>query len=316
MIGVAPVVAILIGSAAAWVIHYTGQITKRRQEQTSNVDPPRGRNPTWVIVLLVGLLFGPSLFVLVRDYFGPYANHPDLLRDFYLPDWELGRYAASLPAGTTIYFTPTQEEMATIFFAVGDPQRIRSYDGSMGLVPAGEPGVPAVYLVRPEATAHQGYLRRFFSNDIEQTEGENFVALAVPAESPRLTEANEREPVDWGGLIGLADWSVEQSAGGVDVTLYWQALQPIEKNYTAFVHLLDEAGRLVAQQDRPPAGYPTSVWRPGEVVVDPFTIELPTDLPPDTYYLQTGFYDPATLVRLGEAADLGQIRLDQQDLKQ
>jgi hypothetical protein len=233
-----------------------------------------------------------------------------LPRDFYLPDWELGRYAASLPAETIIYFTPTQEEMATIFFALGDTERIRSYDGSMGLIPAGEPGVPAVYLVRPEATAHQEHLRRFFSDDLVQTEGESFIALAVPAAAPRLTEANEREPVDWGGLIRLADWSVEQSAERLDVALYWQALRPLEKNYTAFVHLLDEAGTLVAQRDRPPAGYPTAVWRPGEVVVDPFTIELPPDLPPGTYHLQTGFYDPTTLARLGEATDLGQITLD------
>jgi hypothetical protein len=79
------------------------------------------------------------------------------------------------------------------------------------------------------------------------------------------------------------------------------------------VHLLDEAGTLVAQQDRPPAGYPTGVWRTGEVVVDSFTIELPPDLLPGTYRLQTGFYDPATLARLGEAAYLGQVALDELD---
>jgi hypothetical protein len=33
-------------------------------------------------------------------------------------------------------------------------------------------------------------------------------------------------------------------------------------------------------------------------------------LPPGKYRLQTGFYDPATLVRLGEAADLGQVTLN------
>jgi hypothetical protein len=263
-----------------------------------------------VTVALVGLLFGPSLFLTVRDYFGRYANHPSLAHDFYRPDWELGQYAASLPAETTIYFTPTQEEMATIYFAVGDPERIRSYDGSMGLVPAGEPGVPAVYLVRLEATTHQAHLNQFFSNEIVQTEEENFLALAVPAAASRLTEVNEHEPVDWGGLIRLADWSIERSPERLDVTLYWQAFQSMEKNYTAFVHLLDETGTLVAQQDRPPAGYPTGVWHSGEVVVDPFTIELPPDLPPGTYRLQTGFYDPATLARLGEAADLGQVTLN------
>jgi hypothetical protein len=277
---------------------------------TGNFDPIWQDAKLLVTVALVGLLFGPSLFLTVRDYFGRYANHPSLAHDFYRPDWELGQYAASLPAETTIYFTPTQEEMATIYFAVGDPERIRSYDGSMGLVPAGEPGVPAVYLLRPEATVHLETLRTLFPTGFLEMKRDNFLAFVVPAAAPALAETSTRAPADWDGLIQLVDWSVEERPEHLNVTLYWRAARQMETNYTAFVHLLDETGTLVSQQDRPPAGYPTGVWHSGEVVVDPFTIELPPDLPSGTYRLQTGFYEPATLVRLGKAADLGQVTLD------
>jgi hypothetical protein len=264
----------------------------------------------WLAILVIGLLFAPSLLGAVRDYFGRYARHPDLAHDFYLPDWELGQFAAALPEETTIYFTPTQEEMATLFFALGDPERIRSYDGAAGLIPAGEPGVPAVYLLRPEATAHQAYLRAFFPEGTIAATGANFLAFAIPAGTPRLSGNDVPGPVRWDGLIDLAGWSLQAHATTLDVTLYWQALRPVETAYTVFVHLLDEAGTLVAQQDRPPAGYPTAVWRPGEVIVDSFTIAIPPDLPPGNYRLQTGFYDPLTLVRLGEAAGLGVWRLE------
>ncbi len=303
MIGVAPVVAILIGWAGVWLIEWAAKFMKGRGRTRMNADGV----PSKVALLFVVLLFGLSLFWAGRDYFGRYASHPDLARDFYQPDWELGRYAAALPEETTIYFTPTQEEMATIFFAFSDPQRIRSYDGSMGLIPAGEVGVPVVYLVRPQATAHQAYLQDFFPDGKVQATEDNFVAFAIPADAPRLTGASEAPAVSWDDLISLVDWSLVQQAERLEVTLYWQALRPMETSYTAFVHLLDETGTLVAQRDRPPAGYPTAVWRPGEVVVDTFVIELPPDLPPGTYRLQTGFYDPLTVARVGEAAEMGYI---------
>lgn len=45
--------------------------------------------------------------------------------------------------------------------------------------------------------------------------------------------------------------------------------------------------------------YPTSRWRPGEVVVDTFDIALPPDLPPGEYAIEVGLYIPETGQRLG-----------------
>jgi hypothetical protein len=79
-------------------------------------------------------------------------------------------------------------------------------------------------------------------------------------------------------------------------------------SYTAFVHLLDKEGNLVAQQDQIPGqgAYPTSGWLAGEMVSDTYTIGLPTGLDYDTYRLSVGLYELSTAERLPVRAE-GQL---------
>ncbi|HLB45977.1 MAG TPA: hypothetical protein VJL59_03025, partial [Anaerolineales bacterium] len=60
------------------------------------------------------------------------------------------------------------------------------------------------------------------------------------------------------------------------ITLYWHALKETDTDYTAFVHVLDANGQIIAQNDSQPRGgdYPTSMWAKGEYVAD--TINIPT----------------------------------------
>lgn len=59
------------------------------------------------------------------------------------------------------------------------------------------------------------------------------------------------------------------------MTLYWEALDPDGKDYTVFVHFLDENGALVSQGDSPPQDnwYPTSIWEKGEQILDSHTLQ-------------------------------------------
>jgi hypothetical protein len=81
----------------------------------------------------------------------------------------------------------------------------------------------------------------------------------------------------------------------VQINLYWRAVAPAEVDYTLFVHVYDGAGARVAQRDLPLRyeDYPTSRWRPGELVIDRADMPLPT-LPPGDYRLELGLYDGAT----------------------
>ena len=104
-------------------------------------------------------------------------------------------------------------------------------------------------------------------------------------------------------LVGYnLDWKpADASASGlVSVTLYWQADAPSDKNYTAFNHILNEAGELVAQLDRPPTGgaKPMTGWLPGEIISDTFTLALPAGAAPESLRVTVGLYDPDTFQRL------------------
>jgi hypothetical protein len=95
--------------------------------------------------------------------------------------------------------------------------------------------------------------------------------------------------------------AVEGDNQQLEVTLYWQAGRDMTLDYTVFVHLLDEAGQLVAQHDGQPwweVKIPTSSWLAGETLLDRHTLQLPADLPPGTYRLQAGVYYWETLERL------------------
>lgn len=86
----------------------------------------------------------------------------------------------------------------------------------------------------------------------------------------------------------------------LSVTLYWEALLPVEQSYQVFVHLLDSAGQIVAQHDSLPraGGYPTPWWQPGDVIEDTHPLALPAGLPGGQYRLAIGLYRPEDGQRL------------------
>jgi hypothetical protein len=88
----------------------------------------------------------------------------------------------------------------------------------------------------------------------------------------------------------------------VSLVLHWHALETPGRDYYAFVHLLDEDGNIVAQDDGPPGDgdLPTLGWLPGEYLLDPHLLQIPFGLPPGPYRLAVGLYDPATNFRLGD----------------
>ena len=65
---------------------------------------------------------------------------------------------------------------------------------------------------------------------------------------------------------------------------------------SAFVHLVDEAGAVIAQDDGPPGGAytPYPRWSPGLILHSTQNITVPASLPPGNYRLIAGLYYPAT----------------------
>jgi hypothetical protein len=101
----------------------------------------------------------------------------------------------------------------------------------------------------------------------------------------------------FGAEVRLLGYEIEPGPGGQRLTLFWQAQDQPRQDYTVFVHALNPDGTCCAwQTDAMPRGgaYPTTRWRPGEVVTDSFTISVP----PGEYPLEIGLYVAETGQRL------------------
>ncbi|MCS6801399.1 MAG: hypothetical protein RMM58_02900 [Chloroflexota bacterium] len=109
-------------------------------------------------------------------------------------------------------------------------------------------------------------------------------------EAIRLVGVTTR-PAPSGGVIRLAP------GAALALDLVWEAKAVPPLDYTVFVQLLDEGGRVAAQHDGQPQGghYPTSAWAPGDRIGETVTLNAP---PPGEYRLIVGMYDLATGARL------------------
>ena len=78
----------------------------------------------------------------------------------------------------------------------------------------------------------------------------------------------------------------------IPIWLSWQALDAPGERLKVFLHLLDENGALVAQQDAEPVAWsrPTDGWQAGEPFADGYGVPLPPELPPGAYTLVAGMY--------------------------
>ncbi len=79
------------------------------------------------------------------------------------------------------------------------------------------------------------------------------------------------------------------------LTLYWQAAREFTTSYQRFVHLLDENGTILAQNDAVP-GRATTGWISAEIITD--TLLLPHNA--SATHLAIGLYDPQIAIRLAE----------------
>jgi 4-amino-4-deoxy-L-arabinose transferase-like glycosyltransferase len=77
----------------------------------------------------------------------------------------------------------------------------------------------------------------------------------------------------------------------LDLVLYWQALREPPAVYTAFLHVLNEAGEILLTADHWPGGLPSDIWDAGQVIEDRLPLALPADLPPGDYRLRLGLYN-------------------------
>ena len=162
---------------------------------------------------------------------------------------------------------------------------------------------PAAF--QPPPINQNGYANEMFS--LHRLTAANWPTLPTPHVSlPPESSYAPSYPVPFcacepGAAAEPALWltGVEPGAArpGEELTLLtsWQTGPARFLSLAMFVHLLDAAGNIVAQDDG--LGYPPHTWQPGDRFIQLARLPLPPDLPPGDYTLQFGLYDRATGAR-------------------
>ncbi len=102
--------------------------------------------------------------------------------------------------------------------------------------------------------------------------------------------------------IALLDYRIVgplRHGATVRLELRWQALRPVDHDYTVFVHAVAADGTTWGREDAKPVDgtLPTIKWTMGQVVLDTHTIQIDVEGPREGYHLEVGLYQAANSQR-------------------
>jgi len=308
LLTVAPALALL----AAWAVHSWQLAVSRRQRVRSQL-------PT-AIWILVGIVIAGSGLSLWRLYFDPTQYKPDWRAAAeYIADHAGPQDAVVIVAGHTapafefynrrgldVYPIPPE-----LLPHVSDPVETADVTATLNrLVEEGHDRVWLILWQEPLADPRRITLEQLF--DHGQRLGVNAlfhdlgVLLFRLPPGTRFGPPRPQHPLHarFGDAIELYGYDLwpERVRPGEELTLrlYWRALAPVERDYTAFTQLLTPEDRIVGQHDRKLGGdlYPTSRWPVGEPVRETYKLRVARDAPPGPYRLIAGVYLRETGERL------------------
>ncbi|MFN2289814.1 MAG: ArnT family glycosyltransferase [Anaerolineae bacterium] len=281
-----------------------------------------GRRSAWAhaVPVFLGICIFVGLFYSAartwRDYFVLWATDPDLFTHFEAGPTAIGQYARDLSAETVLYVSPIDPDHPAIVYNAQRRPGIRGFDGRACLVLPEETEAETIYVIVPgeDATSLDALRIAFPQGDIV-AEGPlhynqpYFLAYQVPPDStPQISPSHPLEAT-WGDRLKLLGYDLDEDVyrpgDTIHLTLYLQALEEMGVDYTLFVHLLGPenpatGSSLWGQDDSEPCrrSYPTSVWRPGEILRDKYAIPIPSEAETGNYEVRVGFYLLETLTRL------------------
>ncbi len=126
-----------------------------------------------------------------------------------------------------------------------------------------------------------------------------------PLSDEQVAAITSELDVEFDGVMRLLGCDLEAETvapgGELELTLYWQAIAPAERDYTVFVHLLGEHELIVAQRDTYPGlGLLSTTWREaGFRWADAYVIAVPaTAYTPDSVHIEVGLAHSPTGERL------------------
>ncbi len=207
--------------------------------------------------------------------------------------------------GQSLETLPLYEERATIVIVTSkqlfDNTRVSlvSSDGK-AYEPVDHTGFTYNFFVEPRFARGQYRLR------FERWLNDQLVARVETADLLQIRTAERQFEIgpiahplqaNFAGQVVLLGYDLPQrrvkTGSELPVTLHWQALKAIGADLITFNRLINQDQQVFGEKDRQVRGvYSTLLWTPGEIVTDPFYLQIDPDAPNGIYYLVVGLYLP------------------------
>jgi hypothetical protein len=202
---------------------------------------------------------------------------------------------------TSYSLEPGQYALSATLLRIGLVSRLfNAYQAFQSLVPIDQPASSIlIYDVRYPAQA-----------EVDRAVIVGPLAAEVPAAETQIDDQLKRLASSAGlsvtypitvenGLV-LAGYDINrakdsQPSHGPMLNTYWRVTDRVQPPVTIFVHPLDQNGNIVAQDDS--FGAAPRMLEPGDLIVQQHPLKSEQPLPPGTYQLAIGLYNPDTSSR-------------------
>jgi len=252
---------------------------------------PRWRDPLQVLGLTVVALLPLTLI---------WANLPAVDRSGDTAAQEWGERALSYPIGPNAVIICDMHRLASLrYLAHGAGWR-----PDLEIVMPDTEAQAREIIAQALAAGRPVYLARFVTG-LENIYALRSVGpLVEVSPSPLTTVPPIEHPADVTfnqsiRLVGFARQTSNVECQGsqhvLRFTFYWQTSAPIGQNLHPCLRLVDENGRVWAEESgRPPVDglYPTTAWPVGSIVPDYHELTVPPGLPPGEYRVQVRLVSP------------------------
>jgi hypothetical protein len=167
-------------------------------------------------------------------------------------------------------------------------------------LPIGMP--PGDYFVKPGFRKSGGELIGYFRLPDDTSPIKVDTAKTYPAPDSFQPPQPVLVPVNSDLTLRGYDLDAPNSLPGSSVwlTLYWQAVADVSHDYVMLIRLLDpQQTELAYWLGRPVrSGYPTTQWRAGQIVQDPWLLPLPAEATAGDYQLEVAVFDAESELEL------------------
>lgn len=318
---------LLAAVALAWLMRLTGPMPTRDRDQASSDPGPTGaRSPTagWRRWVLVALLTAQVIGVLwLHPYYFNYFN-PLLGGGLTAPYLiNIGWGEGLDQAASYLNQLPNASQATVAAWYSG--QFAPFFKGQTIDMASNEPALTAdysvLYINQWQRGFPSGELLAYFA-DRQPLHSVQLGGVSYVQIYPGPVISSDRRPdvpypvgVTLGGAVRLLGYALSQPVLRADdtlaVTLYWEVLAPMRRDYNVTIRVVDEDGNIWGQVDRMPIGglWRTHEWQPGAFVRDEYRLRLRPGTPPDTYQLDIAMYRFATGDTFGVARNVGQLEV-------